>query len=59
MAQTVNLTDTIVLYVYKYVGQKGSPAILAIKRSPEVNLRSPLRAGDEARQWRIHSNFEN
>ena len=50
MAQTVNLTGTIVLYVYKYVGQKGSPAILAIKRSPEVNLRSPLRAGDEARQ---------
>ena len=39
------------LYVYKYVDQKGSAAMLAIKRSegvtPKVNLRNPLHVGEE------------
>ena len=40
------------MYLYKYLDQKGSAAILAVKRSasvaPEVNLRNSLHAGDEA-----------
>ena len=40
------------IYVTKYVDQKGSAAMRATKRSvgvaPEVNLRNPLHAGEEA-----------
>ena len=40
--------------VYKYVDEKGSAAMLAIKRSvgvvPEVNLRNQLHAGHKAQQ---------
>ena len=42
----------ICVYVYKYVERKSSFAMLAVKRSagvaPEVNLRNPLSACDEA-----------
>ena len=48
--------------VYKYVDEKGSAAMLAIKRSsgvvPEMNLRNPLHAGDTAQQWEINPGFE-
>ena len=37
--------------------------MLATKRlacvAPEVNLRNPLHAGNEARKWGIHSDFES
>ena len=50
------------MYVYKYVNQKGSAAILAIKRSagiaPEVNLRNPLHTGDEAYKRGIQPGFK-
>ena len=36
--------------------------MLAVRRSagvaPEVNLRNPLCAGEEARKWGIHHDFE-
>ena len=42
--------------------QKGLAAILAVKSSvgvtPEVNLRNPLHAGDEANKQGIHPGFE-
>ena len=48
--------------MYKYVDQKGSAAMLAIKRSAgvttELNLRSLLHAGNEARKQGIHPGFE-
>ena len=41
--------------MYKYVDQKSSAAILAIKRSagvtPEVNLRNPLHTNEKACLW--------
>ena len=43
--------NACIVYVYKYVGQKGSAAILAIKRptdiAPEVNLRNPFHSGNK------------
>ena len=46
----------------KYMTQKGSAAMLAIKRSagvaPEVNLRNLLRTGEEACKRGIHYDFE-
>ena len=40
--------------MHKYVDQKGSAAMLTIKRSavvaPPANLRDPLHAGDEAQK---------
>ena len=42
----------MVVYIYKYIDQKGSVAMLAVKRSvgvaPEMNLRNPLHMGDKA-----------
>ena len=50
------------LYVDKYVDQKGSAAMPAVKKSagvaPEVNLRNPLHAGDEACKQEMHPGFE-
>ena len=50
------------LYVHKYVDQKGSAAMPAVKGSagvaPEVNLRNPLHAGDEACWEEMHLGFE-
>ena len=44
------------VHVYKYVNQKVSAAMLAIKKpagvTPEMNLRNPLRAGDGASKQR-------
>ena len=44
--------------MYKYVDQKGSVAILSVKSpagvAPEVNLRNPLHAGEEAHRQHIH-----
>ena len=46
----------------KYVGQNGSAAMLATKKSagvsPKMNLRNPLQAGNEACKWWIHPGFE-
>ena len=48
--------------MYKYVYQKRSAAMLAIRRSaddtPEVNLRNPLHAGEEVVKEGIHHGFE-
>ena len=50
------------LYVHKYVDQKDSAAMPAVKRSagvaPEVNLRNPLHAGDEACKEEMYPGFE-
>ena len=50
------------LYVQKYVDQKGSAVMSTIKKSagvdPEVNLRNPLHAGDEACKQEIHPGFD-
>ena len=48
--------------MYKYVDQKDSAAMLAIKRlvgiAPEVNVRDPLHASGKAQQWEINPGFE-
>ena len=50
------------MYVYKYLDQKGSIAVLAIKRSvdvvPEVNLNNPLHKADEVCKRGIHPRYE-
>ena len=47
----------MLVYMYKYVDQKGSAAMLAIKKSacatPEMNLRNPLHAYNKAYKWEI------
>ena len=44
-------SQALPMLVHKYVDKNGSAAMLAAKRSaglaPEVNLRSPLHAGDD------------
>ena len=44
-----------------YVDQKGSAALVAVKRSagvaPEVNLRNPLHGGKKAYEQGIHIDF--
>ena len=49
------------LFVYKYVDQKGSAAMPAVKGSidvtSKVNLRNPLHTGNKAGK-QIHSGFE-
>ena len=49
-------------YVCKYIGQKGFAAMLTSIQSagvaPEVNLRNPLCAGEEARKQGIYPGFE-
>ena len=47
-----------IFYVCKYGDRNGSAAMLAAKRpagvAPELNLRNPLHAGDEAHSERIY-----
>ena len=51
------------VYMYKYVNQKGSAVMLAIKRStdvtPEVNLGNPLCKGKEGYQQENHPSFHH
>ena len=58
----LNPTNTCRYLTCKYVDQKGLAAMLATKRSaghvPEVDLRNPLYAGNEACKQGIHSVFE-
>ena len=48
--------------LYKYFDEKGWAAMLAVKSSagvtPELNLRNPLHAGEEARNQVTYNEFE-
>ena len=60
--QLISSPTNACLYVYKYVLQNDSTAMLAVKMSagvtPEVDLRNPLQAGDKACKWGFHPGFE-
>ena len=52
----------MLIYMYKYVDQKDSAAMLAAKRlagvTPEVNLRNLLDKGEKVCMGGIHPSFE-
>ena len=52
----------MLVYLYQYMDQKCSAAMLAVKMSvvvvPEINLRNPLTIGDKAHKQGICPGFE-